>query len=158
MTGAEPSGPSQDGSSSPSQQSSTRKSSKLEEEIRSRISIPDVFLPEMVSIDVTADADTLMSIFEEVKRQYQEIIGSAALRNKEGAEESAADLLEQISRLKAHLGRKRDEVNLIKDALQNTQHTAEKAMLSLKTKYEHEKDSSARTLVQLRKELNQRKE
>lgn len=159
LIGAEPSGPSQDGSSSPSQsQSSTRKAGKLEEEIRSRINIPDVLLSDLVNIDVSADADTLMSTFEDLKRQYQEILAAVSGKSKEGAEDSVTELQEQINRLKAHLGRKRDEANLLKDALHSTQHTAEKAMSSLKMKYESEKESSTRTLAQLRKELNQRKE
>ncbi|OQV24323.1 putative Protein bicaudal D [Hypsibius exemplaris] len=85
-------------------------------------------------------------------------VGGGNPGGRESGEESTAELHEQISRLKAHLGRKRDEANLLKEALNNTQITAEKTMANLKAKYESEKDASGRTLLQLRRELNQRKE
>ena len=163
--GNEPSGPSQDGSSSPSSSSSSqstpRRSNKLEEEIRARMnfSADAVGIPDIVSVDVAADPDMLMSAFDDVKRQCLDVLGAAGNRGgREASEENTAELHEQIARLKAHLGRKRDEANLLKEALNNTQITAEKALANLKAKYECEKEGSSRNLLQLRRELNQRKE
>ncbi|GAU93487.1 hypothetical protein RvY_05422 [Ramazzottius varieornatus] len=154
----EPSGPSQDGSSSQLPHAQT---SKLTEEIRGRAELSDMVLPESANIDVFADLDTLMSAFDDLKHQCQNVLNVSSGRSKEaqlGLGDSVTDLHEQIDRLKAHLSRKRDETALLKEALNTTQTTADNALASLKLKYEAEKEASSKTLSQLRKELNQRKE
>ena len=155
---AEPSGPSQDGSSVGSPLSHVH-TSKLTEEIRGRAELTDVIFPESANIDVFADLETLMSAFDDLKHQCQNVLNVSSNRSKEPQLSAAdTDLHEQMDRLKAHLARKRDETILLKEALNNTQTTADNALASLKLKYEAEKEASSKTLSQLRKELNQRKE
>lgn len=69
-------------------------------------------LPESANIDVFADLDTLMSAFDDLKHQCQNVLNVSSGRSKEaqlGLGDSVTDLHEQIDRLKAHLSRKRDE-------------------------------------------------
>ena len=70
----------------------------------------------------------------------------------------AAELTEQVGKLKSLLSTKREQIATLRTVLKANKHTAEVALANLKSKYENEKSIVTETMLKLRNELKALKE
>ena len=83
---------------------------------------------------------------------------SKGVENGADADQSsdAAELTEQVGKLKSLLSTKREQIATLRTVLKANKHTAEVALANLKGKYENEKSIVTETMLKLRNELKVR--
>ena len=103
----------------------------------------------------------LKRVCENVSEIAREKSTSDHQGNDEGDGEQtsdAAELTEQVGKLKSLLSTKREQIATLRTVLKANKHTAEVALANLKSKYENEKSIVTETMLKLRNELKALKE